>query len=259
MRHSRQISVGGVPIGGGAPVVVQSMTTTKTHDVDATLAQVERLVDAGCEIVRVAVPGIPDADALPVAGARRRRADHRRHPLQRLAGAARDGRGRRGGAHQPRQHRRRRQGALGGRARPRDGHAAAHRRQRRLAAGAPALDGHRRPRRRARAGGDGGGRAARAPRLPRLQDLRQVVERARDDRRLPAPRGDGRLPAAPRRDRGRHAAHGRGEVGRSASARCSRTASATRSASRSRPTRSRRCASRSTSCAPSACASSGPS
>ncbi len=66
MRHSRQISVGGVPIGGGAPVVVQSMTTTKTHDVDATLAQVERLVAAGCEIVRVAVPGIPDADALPV-------------------------------------------------------------------------------------------------------------------------------------------------------------------------------------------------
>ena len=65
MRHSRQISVGGVPIGGGAPVVVQSMTTTKTHDVDATLAQVERLVAAGCELVRVAVPGIPDADALP--------------------------------------------------------------------------------------------------------------------------------------------------------------------------------------------------
>jgi (E)-4-hydroxy-3-methylbut-2-enyl-diphosphate synthase len=66
MRQSRQISVGGVPIGGGAPVVVQSMTTTKTHDVDATLAQIGRLVAAGCEIVRVAVPGIPDADALPV-------------------------------------------------------------------------------------------------------------------------------------------------------------------------------------------------
>src|SRR5215207_4971527 len=65
MRHSRQISVGGVPIGGGAPVVVQSMTTTKTHDVDATLAQIGRLVEAGCEIVRVAVPGIPDAHALP--------------------------------------------------------------------------------------------------------------------------------------------------------------------------------------------------
>jgi (E)-4-hydroxy-3-methylbut-2-enyl-diphosphate synthase len=66
MRTSRQILVGGVPIGGGAPVVVQSMATTKTHDVDATLAQIAALVDAGCEIVRVAVPGIPDADALPL-------------------------------------------------------------------------------------------------------------------------------------------------------------------------------------------------
>jgi (E)-4-hydroxy-3-methylbut-2-enyl-diphosphate synthase len=66
MRTSRQIRVGGVPIGGGAPVVVQSMTTTKTHDADATLAQITALADAGCEIVRVAVPAIPDADALPV-------------------------------------------------------------------------------------------------------------------------------------------------------------------------------------------------
>src|SRR5690349_12067570 len=66
MASRRQIRVGGVPIGGGAPVVVQSMATTKTHDVDATLAQIAALVDAGCEIVRVAVPGIPDADALPL-------------------------------------------------------------------------------------------------------------------------------------------------------------------------------------------------
>jgi (E)-4-hydroxy-3-methylbut-2-enyl-diphosphate synthase len=66
MRTSRQILVGGVPIGGGAPVVVQSMATTKTHDVEATLAQVEALAAAGCEIVRVAVPGLPDAAALPV-------------------------------------------------------------------------------------------------------------------------------------------------------------------------------------------------
>jgi (E)-4-hydroxy-3-methylbut-2-enyl-diphosphate synthase len=66
----RQITVGGVPIGGGAPVVVQSMTTTETADVAATLAQVGRLAEAGCEIVRVAVPGRADADALPaiVAG-----------------------------------------------------------------------------------------------------------------------------------------------------------------------------------------------
>src|SRR5690348_12098967 len=70
MASERQISVGGVPVGGGAPVVVQSMTLTDTADVEATLGQIGRLAEAGCEIVRVAVPGRPDADALPqlVAG-----------------------------------------------------------------------------------------------------------------------------------------------------------------------------------------------
>jgi (E)-4-hydroxy-3-methylbut-2-enyl-diphosphate synthase len=65
MASQRQITVGGVPIGGGAPVVVQSMTTTETSDLDATIAQIERLHEAGCELVRVAVPGRADADALP--------------------------------------------------------------------------------------------------------------------------------------------------------------------------------------------------
>jgi (E)-4-hydroxy-3-methylbut-2-enyl-diphosphate synthase len=65
MASERQISVGGVPIGGGAPVVVQSMTLTKTYDVDATMAQIADLASAGCEIVRVAVPKSEDADALP--------------------------------------------------------------------------------------------------------------------------------------------------------------------------------------------------
>ncbi|MDX6620746.1 MAG: (E)-4-hydroxy-3-methylbut-2-enyl-diphosphate synthase, partial [Gaiellales bacterium] len=71
MASERQIVVGGIPIGGGAPVSVQSMTTTKTHDVAATLEQIGRLREAGADIVRVAVPGIPDADALPaiIAGA----------------------------------------------------------------------------------------------------------------------------------------------------------------------------------------------
>ncbi len=59
-----QIRVGGVTIGGGAPVVVQSMTLTKTHDVEATTAQIAALVSAGCEVVRCAVPKIEDADAL---------------------------------------------------------------------------------------------------------------------------------------------------------------------------------------------------
>ncbi len=64
MPSERQISVGGVKIGGGAPVVVQSMTLTKTHDVNATTAQIAALASAGCEVVRCAVPKTEDADAL---------------------------------------------------------------------------------------------------------------------------------------------------------------------------------------------------
>jgi (E)-4-hydroxy-3-methylbut-2-enyl-diphosphate synthase len=64
MASERQIHVGGVAIGGGAPVVVQSMTLTKTYDVDATMTQIADLASAGCEIVRVAVPKSEDADAL---------------------------------------------------------------------------------------------------------------------------------------------------------------------------------------------------
>ncbi|HJX74815.1 MAG TPA: flavodoxin-dependent (E)-4-hydroxy-3-methylbut-2-enyl-diphosphate synthase, partial [Gaiella sp.] len=66
MPSTHQISVGGVAIGGGAPVVVQSMTLTKTHDVEATTAQIAALASAGCEIVRVAVPKREDAQALPL-------------------------------------------------------------------------------------------------------------------------------------------------------------------------------------------------
>src|SRR5260370_31306272 len=65
MASQRQISVGGVTIGGGANVVVQSMTLTKTHDVEATTGQIAPLASAGCEIVRVAVPKLEDAEALP--------------------------------------------------------------------------------------------------------------------------------------------------------------------------------------------------
>ena len=54
--RTRRVLVGSVPIGGGAPVVVQSMTCTPTIDADATLAQVRALVDAGCDLVRVTVP-----------------------------------------------------------------------------------------------------------------------------------------------------------------------------------------------------------
>jgi (E)-4-hydroxy-3-methylbut-2-enyl-diphosphate synthase len=64
-RHSRQVMVGAVPVGGDAPVSVQSMTTTPTADIDATLQQIAELTAAGCQIVRVAVPSADDAAALP--------------------------------------------------------------------------------------------------------------------------------------------------------------------------------------------------
>ncbi|GLX06539.1 MULTISPECIES: flavodoxin-dependent (E)-4-hydroxy-3-methylbut-2-enyl-diphosphate synthase [Microbispora] len=64
-RVSRQIMVGSVPVGGDAPVSVQSMTTTLTADVNSTLQQIAELTAAGCQIVRVAVPSQDDADALP--------------------------------------------------------------------------------------------------------------------------------------------------------------------------------------------------
>ncbi|GAB3667132.1 flavodoxin-dependent (E)-4-hydroxy-3-methylbut-2-enyl-diphosphate synthase [Actinocorallia lasiicapitis] len=63
-RKSRQIMVGSVPVGGDAPVSVQSMTTTLTADVNATLQQIAELATSGCQIVRVACPSQDDADAL---------------------------------------------------------------------------------------------------------------------------------------------------------------------------------------------------
>jgi (E)-4-hydroxy-3-methylbut-2-enyl-diphosphate synthase len=63
--QTRRVQIGSVPVGGGAPVAVQSMTTTDTRDVEATVAQILALEGAGCEIVRVAVPDRAAADALP--------------------------------------------------------------------------------------------------------------------------------------------------------------------------------------------------
>ncbi|MBE1469406.1 (E)-4-hydroxy-3-methylbut-2-enyl-diphosphate synthase [Kibdelosporangium phytohabitans] len=65
-RKSRQIMVGSVAVGGDAPVSVQSMTTTLTSDINATLQQIAELTASGCEIVRVAVPSADDAEALPI-------------------------------------------------------------------------------------------------------------------------------------------------------------------------------------------------
>ena len=63
-RPTRKIMVGDIPIGAGNPISIQTMTTTLTRDIDATLAQVERCAEAGAQIVRVAVPEEPDAKAL---------------------------------------------------------------------------------------------------------------------------------------------------------------------------------------------------
>lgn len=74
-KQTRQLKLGSVRIGGGAPIAVQSMANTDTRDVEATLGQIKRLHDAGCEIVRVAVPdetaaralrAIHDASLIPV-------------------------------------------------------------------------------------------------------------------------------------------------------------------------------------------------
>jgi (E)-4-hydroxy-3-methylbut-2-enyl-diphosphate synthase len=69
-RSTRQIRVGSVKVGGDAPVSVQSMTTTPTTDINATLQQIAELTAAGCEIVRVACPSRDDAEALPIIAAK---------------------------------------------------------------------------------------------------------------------------------------------------------------------------------------------
>jgi (E)-4-hydroxy-3-methylbut-2-enyl-diphosphate synthase len=63
-RKSREVQIGPVAVGGAQPIRVQSMTTTRTQDVDATLAQTIRLVEAGCEIVRITAPTTADARAI---------------------------------------------------------------------------------------------------------------------------------------------------------------------------------------------------
>src|SRR5690554_5279950 len=64
-RQTRKIKVGKVEVGGDAPISVQSMTTTPTTNINATLQQIAELTAAGCDIVRVAVPSQDDAEALP--------------------------------------------------------------------------------------------------------------------------------------------------------------------------------------------------
>src|SRR3954463_12474180 len=64
MASKRQINVGGVPIGGGAPVAVQTMTKTETANLQATMDQIRTVAEAGADVVRVAVPRDDDVEAL---------------------------------------------------------------------------------------------------------------------------------------------------------------------------------------------------
>ncbi|MBE9477785.1 MAG: flavodoxin-dependent (E)-4-hydroxy-3-methylbut-2-enyl-diphosphate synthase, partial [Chloroflexi bacterium] len=63
-RNSRPLQIGNVTVGGGAPIVVQSMTKTDTRDIMSTIAQIRELEDCGCELVRVAVPDAEAAQAI---------------------------------------------------------------------------------------------------------------------------------------------------------------------------------------------------
>src|ERR1700687_6333409 len=63
-RLTREVQIGTVGVGGTQPIRVQSMTTTRTQDVEGTLAQTIRLIEAGCEIVRITAPTVTDAQAI---------------------------------------------------------------------------------------------------------------------------------------------------------------------------------------------------
>lgn len=65
-RKTRQFKVGSIGVGSESPISVQSMTTTKTHDIGSTLQQIAELTASGCDIVRVACPTDKDAEALPI-------------------------------------------------------------------------------------------------------------------------------------------------------------------------------------------------
>ena len=62
--HTKVISIGDRVIGGGNPILIQSMTNTRTEDIESTIAQIKRLEAAGCEIIRCAVPTMEAAAAL---------------------------------------------------------------------------------------------------------------------------------------------------------------------------------------------------
>ncbi len=78
---TRPVQIGGVTVGGGTPIVLQSMTTADTMDIEATVAESLRMIDAGCQIVRITAPSKKEALALGEIRARLDQAGHRMVPL----------------------------------------------------------------------------------------------------------------------------------------------------------------------------------
>ena len=185
MPSERQIMVGDVPIGGGAPVAVQTMTKTETANLAATMDQIRTVAAAGADIVRVAVPREQDAAVLaqivaqspiPVIADIHFNYTLALKAIDAGAHCVRLNPGNIGGAREGRDRRRARQG---------DRHAAARRRQLRLAAAPPARARVHQPRRGARQRRGGDRRADGAPRVHELQGLDEVDLGPQHDRRQP--------------------------------------------------------------------------
>ena len=208
-RQTRQIHVGDVAVGGGAPISIQSMTTTKTADVEGTLQQIYALAAAGCDIVRCTCNEMAAAEGLAHIVPRQPGPDHRRHPppVPDGAGGARSGGS--GASPQPGQHPQARPHQGGGVGGEGPGRAHPHRRQRRLARPG-AVRTLRRP---GDARGDGrirdaGARLLRRGRVRPREDLGEGVERAAHDRGVPSAGRCHRRPPAPRGHRGGAVARG---------------------------------------------------
>ena len=211
---TRQIHVGDVAVGGGAPVSIQSMLNTRTTDVAGSLAQIARLRDAGCQIVRLAVPG---------PGRRRGlRRDCRRNPRCRWWRTSTSTTGwpfwppraaRRRFASTPATSATPGTGPRRGRLLPRTRHPHPRGRQRRFAGEVPAGEIRRilPPRRWWRAPW-ATSQLLESVRLSRYLRVHQVLQRPADHRGLPAAGSEGGLPAPSGRDRDRHRAHGRHQV-----------------------------------------------
>ena len=216
MASKRQIDVGGVKIGGGAPVAVQSMTKTETADYDATMRQIHAIAEAGGDLVRCAVPRDDDVRALerivvespiPVI------ADiHFNHTLALKAIDA--------GAHCIRIN----PGNIGGAEKVGEvvDKARAAGTPMRIGVNSGSLPKHLHELERESAGGGPGGggdrarRADGAARLPGLQGLDQVDQRAEHDRLQPPAGAEDRQPAAPGHHRGGHEVVGLAQVRRRA-------------------------------------------